>query len=167
MTAHPLRKPMREWLPEIDFGVMHHGFAPHGRDYVLILQAAGTYELTLTHVVELHYETRVHDRVWPVSWDDGLTDYATWEAVGKPEGYLWATNWSLAYPGLDTPDDDPTAARWSERLGKSTHAMVVETDRFRLSIIFHNALTRKLSDDDSTVRQVLIPLPAGTRRPKE
>jgi hypothetical protein len=39
------------------------------------------------------------------------------------------------------------------------YAMAVETDRFRLSTIFHSALTRKLSDDDSTVRQVLIPLP--------
>ena len=58
MAEHPLRKPMREWLPELDFGVMHHGFAPHGRDYVLVLRAAGTYEMMLTHVVEMHYETR-------------------------------------------------------------------------------------------------------------
>jgi len=163
MTEHPLRKPMREWLPELDFGVMHHGFAPHGRDYVLILQAAGTYELTLSHVVELHYETRVNDDVWPASWDDRFTDYATWEALGNPEGYLWGTNWSLADPGLDAPDDDPTAARWSERLGKPMYAMAIETDRFRLAIIFHSATTRKLSDDDSTVRQVLIPLPANWR----
>ena len=75
---------MREWLPEIDFGVMHHGFAPHGRDYVLILQAGGTYELILTHVVELQYETRVQDQVWPKSWDDRLTDYAARAAAGNP-----------------------------------------------------------------------------------
>jgi hypothetical protein len=79
-----MRKPMQDWLPEIDFGVMSHGFAPHGRDYVLIVQAAGTYEVTLTHVVELHYETRVHDEVWPTSWDDRLTNYAEWEAAGNP-----------------------------------------------------------------------------------
>ena len=160
MTEHPLRKPMREWLPELDFGVMHHGFAPHGRDYVLILQAAGTYELTLTHVVELHYETRVQDDVWPASWDDRLTDYATWEASGKPEGYLWGTNWSLAYPGLETRDDDRLAARWSERLGKAMYTAAIETDRFKLSIVFHSATARKLSDDDSTIRKVLVPLPA-------
>jgi hypothetical protein len=152
---------MRKWLPEFDFGVMHHGLAPHGRDYILILQAAGTFELTLSHVVELHYETRVHDQVWSASWDDRLTDYATWESAGKPEGYLWGTNWSLAYPGLDTPDDDISAAQWSERLGKAMYAMAIETDRFRLSMIFHSAATRKLSDEDSTIRQVLIPFPYG------
>lgn len=160
MAEHPLRKPMREWLPEIDFGVMHHGFAPHGRDYVLVLQAGGTYELILTHVVELHYETWVHDQVWPRSWDDCLTDYAAWKAAGESDGYVWGTNWSLAYPGLDTPDDDPVAARWSQRLGKPMFFLVLETDRFRLSLVFHDVRTRKLSDDDSTVRQVLIPLSA-------
>jgi hypothetical protein len=159
MAEHPLRASMREWLPQIDFGVMHYGFAPHGRDYVLILQAMGTYELILTHVVESHYETRVHDDVWPISWDDCLTDYAAWEAAGKPEGYVWGTNGSLAYPGLEAPDDDPTAARWSRRLGKSMFFLALETDRFRLSLIFHDARIRKLSDDDSAVRRVLNPLP--------
>jgi hypothetical protein len=139
---------------------MHHGLAPHGRDYFLILQAVGTYELTLTHVVEFHYETRVRDDVWPVSWDDRLTDYAAWEAEGAPAGYVWGTNWSLAYPGLEAPDHDAKAEHWSERLGKPMFAAIIETDRFRLSIIFHSARTRKLSDDSSTVRKVLIPLPS-------
>jgi hypothetical protein len=160
MAEHPMRKPMREWLPKIDFGVLDHGFAPHGRDYVLVLQAAGTYELILTHVVELHYETRVADVDWPASWDDYLTNYAAWEAAGKPDGYVWGTNWSLAYPGLDVPDDDPIAARWSQRLGKPMFFLALETDRFRLSVVFHDVRTRKLSDDDSTVGRVLIPLPA-------
>ena len=160
MAEHPLRKFMREWLPEFDFGVMHHGFAPHGRDYVLVLQAAGTYELVLTHVVELRYETRVHDEVWPRSWDDCLTDYAAWEAACNPDGYVWGTNWSLAYPGVDTPDDDTVAVRWSNRLGKPMYFLGLETDRFRLSIVFHDGRARKLSDDDSAIRRVLIPLPA-------
>jgi hypothetical protein len=165
MAEHPLRKLMREWLPEIDFAVMHHGFAPHGRDYVLVLQAAGTYEVILTHVVESHYETRVYDEVWSVSWEDCLTDYAAWEAAGKPDGYVWGTNWSLAYPGLDVPDNDPIAARWSQRLGKPMFSVAIETDRFRLSIVFHDVRTRKLSEDDSTIRQVLIPLAADSDKP--
>jgi hypothetical protein len=124
MAENPIRKATQEWLPEIDFGVLSHGFAPHGRDYVLVLQAsAGTYEVTLTHVVESHYETRVHDEVWPMSWDDRLTDYAVWEAEGKPDGYVWGTNWSLAYPGLEAPADDPKAAQWSQRLGKPMHSV--------------------------------------------
>ncbi len=167
-TEHPLRQPMREWLPEIDFAVMHHGFAPHGRDYVLILQVAGTYELTLTHVVDLRYETRVRDEVWPWSWDDNLIDYSTWEAAGEPDGYVWGTNWSLAYPGLTVPDDDPTAARWSERIGKPMYATTLKTDRFSLSIIFHSAVTKKLSNDSSTLQQAFNPLSSfqGFTNPK-
>lgn len=166
MAEHPLRKLMREWLPEIDFGVMSHGFAPHGRDYVLVLQTsgsypyAGTWELALTHVVELHYETRLPDGLWLTSWDDCLTDYAEWEAAGKPGGFLWGANWSNAYPGLDVPDDDPVAARWSQRLGKPMFFVALETAQFRLSIVFHDVRTRKLSDDDSTIRQAII-LPDG------
>jgi hypothetical protein len=155
MAENPLRVVMRDWLPEIDFGVMQHGFAPHGRDYVFVLEVAGTYELTLTHVVELHYETRVHDEVWPVSWDDRLTDFAT---AGNSGGYVWGANWSLAYPGLSALDDDATAAHWSKRLGKAMYAATIETDRFKLSLIFHSVRSRKLSEEDSTVRQVMNPL---------
>jgi len=158
MVENPLRKPMREWLPELDFVVMSHGFSRHGRDYIFVLQAAGTYELNLTHVVATNYETRVHDDVWPQSWDNCLTDYAAWEAAGQPDGYVWGTNWSLAYPGLETPDSDRIAEQWSKRIGKPMYAMSLETDRFKISIIFHDTWSKKLSDDDSIIRQILIPL---------
>lgn len=159
MLDHPLRKLTYDWLPEFDFAVMQHGFAPHGRDYVFVIQAAGTYELTLTHVAELRYETSVRDDVWPVSWDDSFTDYAAWQAAGKPDGYVWGSNWSLAYPGLDSPEDSAAAKRWSERLGRPMYAMTIGTDRFSMSVVFHSASGRKISDDDSTIRQVLVPLP--------
>ena len=64
----------------------------------------------------------------------------------------------MAYPGLDLPDDDPTASEWSERLGKPMHAMTIETDRFSLSTIFHDIRSQKLSDDDSVLRRVIFPL---------
>jgi hypothetical protein len=149
---------MKEWLPEVDFAVLGHYLAPHGRDYIFIIQAAGTYELTLTHVVETRYETRVRDDVWPSSWDDQFTDYEAWQAAGQPDGYVWGTNWSLAYPGLDTPDDDRVASQWSARPGKPMYAMTMETDRFKLSLVFHDVRYKKLSDDNSTILRVLAPL---------
>jgi hypothetical protein len=158
MTDHPLKQALDEWLPEIDFGVLSHGFAPHGRDYVFVLQAAGTYELTLTHVVEMHYETRVRDDVWPRSWDDNFTDYGAWQAAGEPDGYVWGTDWSLAYPGLRPLEGDPSAATWSERLGNAMHAITLETDRYKLRLVFHSARARKLSEDSSIIDQVLVPL---------
>jgi hypothetical protein len=160
MPENPLRAMLRDWLPEIDFGVMSHGFAAHGRDYIFIIEAAGTYELTLTHVVDLHIETRVRDDVWPASWDDVLTDYAAWESAGCPDGYVWGSNWSLAYPGLDAPDEGASAEQWSERVGKPMFAASIETDRFKLSAIFHGARARKLSDQAPTISKVLIPLAA-------
>ncbi|HEY8572658.1 hypothetical protein [Phenylobacterium sp.] len=137
---------------------MSHGFSPHGRDYVFIVEAGGTFQLTLTHVVDVHVETRVRDDVWPISWDDLFTDYPAWEAAGNPEGYVWGVNWSLAYPGLDAPNQDPLAHQWSERLGKSMFAASIETNQFKLSAIFHGARVRKLSDNSPTVSQVVIPL---------
>jgi len=147
LAENPLKALLGDWLPEIDFGVMAHGFAPHGRDYVLILQAGETYEVTLTHVVEAHYETRVGDGVWRRSWDDVLTDYAAWEAAGTPDGYVWGSNCSLAYPGLDAPDTDPAADDWASRVGKPMYAMSIETDRFKLAVVFHAVRAEKLSDD--------------------
>ncbi|WP_343518378.1 hypothetical protein [Sphingomonas sp.] len=51
-------------LPTDDFGVMGHGLADHGRDYVFEIEncfdpARGTYLLTLTHVVEFDQCDRV------------------------------------------------------------------------------------------------------------
>lgn len=159
MALNPLRRELVTWLPEYDFGVMSHGFAPHGRDYVWIIEAGGTYRLTLTHVVELHYETRVlTGKSNPEAWDDRLTDYATAYAEGSPEGYVWGTNWSLAYPGIETPDSHPQASHWSDKTGRPMHAMSIETDRFKITAIFHECRSEKLSDDAPTLSKVLIPI---------
>jgi hypothetical protein len=160
MPDNPLKTAIHDWLPEYDFGVMSHGFAPHGRDYVFIVQIGrgGTHELIFTHVVEMHYETRVRDDVWPGSWDDVLTDYSAWEAAGAPDGYVWGSNWSLAFPGLVAADNDPLAAQWSKRMGRPMYAMTIETDRFRISLIFSGVRQRKLSDESPVVERVLFPL---------
>lgn len=161
MTEHPLQAAMASWLPEFDFAVLSHGFAGHGRDYLLAIQVAGTgtYELTLTHVVEQHYETNVSLEVWPRSWDDILTDYKSWEANGcQPEGYVWGTNWSNAYPGIELPGEDAVALRWSNALGKPMFATELTTDRFKLRLVFHDAKWRKISEDDVTAASAIYPL---------
>jgi hypothetical protein len=155
---NPLKRALDEWLPDSDFAVLSHGFAPHGRDYVLVVQADGTYELTLTHVTDLRYETRVGDEVWPESWDDHFTDYKAWLAAEEPDGYVWGTNWSLAYPGLRLLEGDAGAAHWSERLGRPMHAIALETDRFILRLVFHDARAKRLSDDRSIIDRALTPV---------
>jgi hypothetical protein len=160
---HPLQKLLDGTLSEYDFGVLEHGFVPHGRDYRFVIQDSlckdpGTYELTFTHVVDLKYETRVADKVWLISWGDEFTDYARWTASGEPDGYVFGTDWSLAYPGIDIPVASPEALRWSERLQRQMHSATITTDRFCISLLFGGVRHRKLSDETRVVRQVLIPL---------
>jgi hypothetical protein len=53
-TENPLTELLKGALSEYDFGVLEHGFAPHGRDYGFVIQDSlcndpGTYELSFTH----------------------------------------------------------------------------------------------------------------------
>jgi hypothetical protein len=152
------------WLHNPDFAVLGHGWTPHGRDYFVIVQDCmgrdrGTHELTFTHCVRVEYETRVRDDVWPRSWSDELTDYARWEAAGEPAGYVWGTNWSLAYPGLVVVRDSVDAAAWAARVGHPLFEVTLETDRFFLRLIFHSIRSRKINDDTDPVSRVIVPMP--------
>lgn len=165
MAKNPLAELLRQWMPAMDVAILEHGFAGHGRDYDFVVQdnigpRPGTYRLTLTHVVDLKYETRVRDDVWPVSWSDDFIDYEMWQSAGEPSGYVWGTDWSLAYPGFEAPSEDETARHWSNRLGQPMHVMSVETDRFRISMIFHDVRVAHLSTDTDLVSRLLVPMPS-------
>jgi len=150
------------WLPPLDFAVLSHGWAPHGRDYLIFVQDTigadpGTHELNFTHCVRLEYETRVRDDVWPRSWNDDFVDYQAWLDAGEPDGYVWGTNRSNAYPGLTTVDGSKIARSWSNRLGKQMSEISLKTDRFELRLVFHSVQWHKVSDDTATIAQVHIP----------
>jgi hypothetical protein len=152
-----------QWLHPIDFAVLGHGWARHGRDYLIVVQDMlgsdpGTHELTFTHCVRLDYETRVRDDVWPISWSDEFLDYQAWLDAGEPGGYVWGTDWSNAYPGLSVPQRSDLADDWMQRLGKEMAEVSLETDRFLLRLVFHSVRWRKLDDDIGTIEQVHIPL---------
>jgi hypothetical protein len=159
---NPLTELLKGTLSEYDFGVLEHGFAPHGRDYRFLIQDSlcvepGTYELTFTHIVDLKYETRVAEKVWPISWADEFTDYERWKASGEPDGYVFGTDWSLAYPGISILLTSPDAQNWSKRLQRPMYSASVETDRFCISLVFSEVRHRKLSNDIGVVRKVIIP----------
>jgi hypothetical protein len=164
-TDNPLAELLKGALSEHDFAVLEHGFAPHGRDYRFLIQDSlckipGTYELTFTHVVNLKYETRVGENAWSVSWADEFTDYPRWKALGGPEGYVFGTDWSLAYPGISILLDSPEAQDWSMRLHRPMYSVNIETDRFCISLVFSEARHQKLSEETGVVRKVVIPLSA-------
>jgi hypothetical protein len=160
---NPLSHLLQDRLPAMDVGVMRHGFAAHGRDYMFMLESSfepdpGTYRLTFTHVVEFDQTTSVGDDVWQGSWSDVFTDYQAWEAAGEPDGYVFGTNWSLAYPGFEALENDPVASAWAERLQRTMFAATVDTDRFKIRLIFHDVRLDYISAEASTVSQVIIPL---------
>ncbi len=164
--ANPLRLLLNEGLPEIDFGVMSHGFAKHGRDYVFVIEDCisgqpGTHRLTFTHVVELNFVTAVEAEVWQKSWTDEFIDYSRWQKAGEPDGYVFGTDWSLAYPGLAALEDDASAALWSEKLERPMYAATVQTDRFRMTLVFNDVHLEQIDDRADTVSRVINPLPPG------
>jgi hypothetical protein len=52
----------------------------------------------------------------------------------EPDGYVWGTNWSVAYPGLRAVPDSAQAAEWSRRLGKQMFEATLATDRFFFAV---------------------------------
>jgi len=163
MTENPLADLLNGTLSDCDFGVMKHGFLSHGRDYRFIIQDSlcrdpGTYELTFTHVVNLDYKTRVGYKVWQISWADEFTNYAKWTELGEPEGYVFGTDWSLAYPGITVLRDSQEAQEWSDRLQRPMHSASIETDRFSIALVFSEIRHLKVSEDTGVVRQSVIHL---------
>jgi hypothetical protein len=159
---HPVAR-LLDWFPDCDFAILEHGFAAHGRDYHLVVEHSGFNEpgrhrLIFTHVVDLGLTTEIRDEVWPRSWSDEFIDYAAWEKAGHPDGYVWGSNWSLAYPGLEAVVPSDVAANWSARVQHPMHEAVVTSERFRLRLVFHDLITEKIDDRTDLVSQVVIPL---------
>jgi len=121
----------------VDFAVLEHGLAKHGRDYNILLEDClgtepGKHEIVFTHCVSVECETRLTDGAWTKSWGDEFTDYERWTAEGEPDGYARGTNWSLACPGLQVVPESAPATEWSRRLGKQMFELNLTTDRFLL-----------------------------------
>lgn len=153
-----------EDAPLFDIAILLHEFAPHGRDYVIVAETnwtggrAGRYQYRFTHVVVQEFETRVRDDVWQTSWDDVFTDYDAWQRAGEPDGYVWGTCWSLAYPGQTVSETTERAKAWSRRVGQPMVELELETDRFRLTLVFHGVHITKLRDEHEVIDRATIPL---------
>lgn len=160
--THPLEQ-LLEWLPGLDFAVLAHGFRDHGRDYSILIEDClggdpGQHELVFTHCVRADYETRVADDVWPRSWRDEFTDYQRWQEAGEPDGYVWGTKWSNAYPGLEAVKNSDIAEEWTRRLGKEMFEATLGTDRFFLRLVFHSMRSKKISDSTATISRITTSL---------
>ncbi|WP_148041381.1 YxiG-like protein [Rufibacter immobilis] len=152
-------------LDEIyDVAILRHGFTDYVRDYQFEIEAnwigdlAGRYILTFKHCYDLIYKTLIDDDLIKKSWDDLFTDFETWEKHKEPDGFVWGTNWSLAYPGFEEIKDSEKANDWSKRLGKQMKESKLETNSFEITLIHEEWNLKKINDSSSLIRQVIIPL---------
>jgi hypothetical protein len=139
-----------------DGAIVHHGFNDALRDYELVTEmyepGANPAEPSRIRAmvtarflgcVECHYETAVPDLAWAPSLDaaglpnDVFVDFDRWEAAGSPDGYVWGVKYAAAYPGWTYINASPRAEFCSRRLGVAMHEVLIETNVFRLSIVFH------------------------------
>jgi hypothetical protein len=150
-----------------DSAILRHGFAPFMRDYDLIVQPVlgewkgdpGTYLYRFTHCPEANYTSLVRNDVWSESWNDLYTDYKQWEAaVDAPAGFVWGVNWATVYPGPSYKPNSAKAADWTARFGKPMHEVLVETNAYRLQLIFHDITIHKLGDDGGIMDTLTIPI---------
>jgi hypothetical protein len=155
----------------LDVGILSHGFAPHMRDYEVLFEALwgrkewadakGTYRLRFTHCPEATIRTAVSDANWQQAWSDVFIDHARWEAAGEPSGFVWGVCWSTAYPGVRYVDESPRARDWSARLGKPMHEVSIETEAFKIHVVFNDFTVTKLNDETQVLQKVMFPLDAG------
>ena len=129
----------------LDSAIVSHGFAPHLRDYHVLLETRHQrYLYRFTHCPEAWVVTEVTDEAWRCSWDEHFTDYEAWERAGAPEGFVWGVCWADAYPGISYVDGSKRARRWSERLAHEMHEAAIETNTFRLGLVFHDLVVEQV-----------------------
>jgi hypothetical protein len=143
-----------------DNAVVSHGFAPHLRDYDVVVDVAAArpdgsggyiaakYLYRFTHCTEAHVVTALATETWARSWDDHFTDHTAWESAGAPEGFVWGVCFADAYPGLSYVDESKTAREWSSRLGREMHGVVLQTNAFTLRVVFHDLAVEQLAVGD-------------------
>lgn len=155
-------KSVRERIERDEFffdnALVTHGYAPHMRDYDVIIEVlaslpdnSGSYvaervRYRFTHCVEATTRTTVSPEIWRRSWDDVLINYDAWLAAGEPDGYVWGVEWSAAYPGLTYVDPSERAATWTEQVGREMHELSIETNAFAINLVCHDFIIDQLAE---------------------
>jgi len=140
---------VEETLQEWDFfdeAITRHGFTEYNRDYSLAVFFAangsrmkGEVTYLFRGCVEAQYESVLPpDALAPTFVDDRFTDGALWEAAGCPEGHVWNVNYTQAHPGWEYVHASERAGAWAERLRLPMHEVRVETNIYRLTLVFHD-----------------------------
>ena len=69
--------------------------------------------------------------------DDSLIFEAA-ETEDQPLGFYWAVNSAEVYPGWKYVADSERALAWSRKMGQSMHEVMIETNVYKLSLVFNS-----------------------------
>jgi hypothetical protein len=129
-----------------DAAIRRHGFADYMRDYEIIV--SGRYGPSRDDVHRYHFvgcvEARYTTALVPESFVRSLGDefvYAGPDYPDKrePDGVIWGTRWSGAYPGLEYIDEGERAKHWTRVCGIPMHEIELTTEAFQLTLVFADA----------------------------
>ena len=134
-----------------DNTIYNHAFTDYMRDYQLLARlhvgtgSPGTYTYLFQGCVEVVYELRLPTEAF--SMHELFLDCQRWKSAGSPSGFVWGVKYATVYPGWKYVDPSPRAAQWSQRFNIPLHEVTIETNVYRLSLIFHDLIVTKLETE--------------------
>lgn len=144
-----------EAVSMFDMPIDKHHFAPCMRDYDVIVDilspsphgiASYVAERCLfrfTHCALVEVKTPVE-----LSWEDVFTDYEAWGKVGAPDGFVWGVGYQFAYLGLNYVEKSELAKESTERLRKTRHEVIIETNCQNIKLVFHDVIIKTIAVGD-------------------
>jgi hypothetical protein len=137
---------VRELLKREDFfdaAILRHGFVDYMRDYEILVGGRDGPPHTDVHrylfvgCAEAFYETAIEPRAFNTSLRDANVfagpDYPEEDI---PDGFVWGVRYANAYPGLTYVEDGKRAAHWAAAMSRPMHEVLIETEAYRLRIVF-------------------------------
>jgi hypothetical protein len=138
--------PIEEKLNSLDDQeILAHGEVDHLRDYELrVNRPDGLFLYRFTHCVAVEITTMLRDDTWVKSWEDMYTE-PQWNDDWGPDHYHWV-KFAVAYPAPVYLTGSPRASEWKSRLGKAMHEAAIETNVYRITLVFHDLTITRIGD---------------------
>ena len=123
-----------------DNSILKHGFTAYMRDYEIVAQLfhgedQGVYSYLFRGCVETHYESSIPEGAFLI--DDRLIFEGS-QTEEQSVGFCWAVNSAEVYPGWRYVADSERALTWSRKTGQEMHEVVIETNVYKLSLVFNS-----------------------------
>jgi hypothetical protein len=136
---------IRERLQSLDdIELFRHGFTANFRDYEIeVNRQDGSFLYRFTHCVTAEVSTVLKDDTWTRSWDDIFTHPERDDAWG--DNYTWV-RYTVAYPGPTYHQGSARSSDWERRLGHPMHEASIETNVYKLTLVFHDLVISRIGD---------------------